>query len=188
MSSGPVRRCGCGDVVGLQDVELECLDARIGFRQLAEQIFADVGGIDLRTFLGHGQCRSTADALRRRCHDRGLAFEPVGHGLHTPGQPIFRRLPSASSRDLSMTNDELCYLTARDALALFSERKVSPVDLMKAVIARAEKVQGEINCFADRYFDEALEAGQEGRRPVSRKAASRGRWKACRSPSRMRSG
>jgi Asp-tRNA(Asn)/Glu-tRNA(Gln) amidotransferase A subunit family amidase len=49
-----------------------------------------------------------------------------------------------------MTNDELCYLTARDALALFSERKLSPLDMLKAVIARAEKVQGEINCFADR--------------------------------------
>lgn len=60
-----------------------------------------------------------------------------------------------------MTNDDLCYLTARDALALFSERTLSPVDLMKAVIARAERVQGAINCFADRYFDEAMKQAQK---------------------------
>ena len=60
-----------------------------------------------------------------------------------------------------MTNDDLCYLTARDALALFAARKVSPVELMQAVIARAERVQGAVNCFADRYFDEALEQARK---------------------------
>ena len=55
-----------------------------------------------------------------------------------------------------MSNADICYLTAAEALSLFRKRKLSPVDLMKAIIARAEKVNPAINCFADRYFDEAL--------------------------------
>ena len=61
-----------------------------------------------------------------------------------------------------MTNDDLCYLTANEALKLFRARKVSPVELLKAQIARSEKVNPAINCFTDRYFDEALDAGQGG--------------------------
>jgi Asp-tRNA(Asn)/Glu-tRNA(Gln) amidotransferase A subunit family amidase len=56
-----------------------------------------------------------------------------------------------------MSNDDLCYLSATDALALFRKKKLSPVDLMKALIARAERVNPKVNCFADRYFDEGLE-------------------------------
>ncbi|WP_374333947.1 amidase [Aestuariivirga sp.] len=55
-----------------------------------------------------------------------------------------------------MTNDEMCYLSAAEALTLFRKRKLSPVELAKALMARAEKVNPKINCLADRYFDEAL--------------------------------
>ena len=57
----------------------------------------------------------------------------------------------------SMPNQDLCYLTAGAALALFRARRLSPVELMAALIARAEEVNPAINCFADRYFEEALE-------------------------------
>jgi len=55
-----------------------------------------------------------------------------------------------------MTNDDLCYLSATEALSLFARRKLSPVDLMAALIARAERVNPKVNCFADRYLDEAM--------------------------------
>ncbi len=55
-----------------------------------------------------------------------------------------------------MSNDELCYLSATEALKLFKSRKLSPRELLAALIARAEKINPAINCFADRYFDEAL--------------------------------
>ena len=55
-----------------------------------------------------------------------------------------------------MTNDDLCYLSASEALKLYKRRKLSPVELTKALIARAEKVNPKINCLADRYFDEAI--------------------------------
>jgi amidase len=56
-----------------------------------------------------------------------------------------------------MSNEDVCYLTAEAALALFRARRLSPVELMAALIARAEEVNPAINCFADRYFEEALE-------------------------------
>lgn len=59
-----------------------------------------------------------------------------------------------------MHNDDLCYLSATEALALFKSKKLSPRELMAAIIDRAERVNPAINCFADRYFDEALERAQ----------------------------
>ena len=57
-----------------------------------------------------------------------------------------------------MTNDDSCYLTAHEALALFRKRKLSPVELLKALIDRSEKVNPRINCWSETYFDEALDA------------------------------
>ena len=59
-----------------------------------------------------------------------------------------------------MSNDDICYLPQPQALALFKSRKLSPLELMKALIERAERVNPKVNCFADRYVDEALGAGQ----------------------------
>jgi Asp-tRNA(Asn)/Glu-tRNA(Gln) amidotransferase A subunit family amidase len=56
-----------------------------------------------------------------------------------------------------MTNDDICYVSASEALRLFKARKLSPVELLSALIGRAERVNPAINCFADRYFDEALD-------------------------------
>jgi len=70
-----------------------------------------------------------------------------------------------------MTNDDLCYLSATAALKLFKSRKLSPSELTAALIARTEKLNPAINCFADRYFDEALtEARQAEARYMKRGA------------------
>ncbi len=55
-----------------------------------------------------------------------------------------------------MTHDDVCFLSATAALTLFEARKLSPVELLRAMIQRAERVNPLINCFADCYFDEAL--------------------------------
>jgi amidase len=55
-----------------------------------------------------------------------------------------------------MNNEDLCYLSATEALKLFRSRRLSPHELMLAIVTRAEAVNPIINCFADRYFDEAL--------------------------------
>jgi amidase len=55
-----------------------------------------------------------------------------------------------------MSDQELCYLTATEALARFRAKKLSPVELMKALIARAEKVQPKLKPFTYMHFEEAL--------------------------------
>lgn len=59
-----------------------------------------------------------------------------------------------------MTNDDLCYLPATAALDLFRSRKLSPCELLAALIARTESVNPAVNCFADRYFEEAMAAAR----------------------------
>ena len=63
---------------------------------------------------------------------------------------------------------DLHYLSATDALAKFRSKELSPVELLQAVIARAEAVEPAINAFAEARFDEALEAAQGGRGQVRR--------------------
>jgi amidase len=55
-----------------------------------------------------------------------------------------------------MMDTELCYLSAAEAIHRFERHELSPVELMRAVIARAEAVEPTINAFTDSYFDEAL--------------------------------
>jgi amidase len=55
-----------------------------------------------------------------------------------------------------MTNVDLTYASATELLKLFKTRKASPIELLKALIARSQKLNKEINCLADCYFDEAL--------------------------------
>lgn len=40
-----------------------------------------------------------------------------------------------------MSSLDLCYLSATEALARFRDRSLSPVELMSALIARAEAVE-----------------------------------------------
>ena len=56
-----------------------------------------------------------------------------------------------------MNHDELCYLSAEDALARFRNRSLSPVELLDAVIRRAEQTEPTVNALCLRYFDEARE-------------------------------
>src|SRR6185295_6969119 len=60
-----------------------------------------------------------------------------------------------------MANLELCYLPAGEALRRFKARKLSPVELMRAVIACAEATQKKINAFTYTHFDEALDLARK---------------------------
>lgn len=55
---------------------------------------------------------------------------------------------------------DLCFLSAVDALAGFQAKTISPVDLMQAVITRAEEVEPKINAFTYTYFDQAMQAAK----------------------------
>jgi Asp-tRNA(Asn)/Glu-tRNA(Gln) amidotransferase A subunit family amidase len=56
-----------------------------------------------------------------------------------------------------MAERDLSYLSAVDALAAFKARKLSPVELMGAVIARADAVEPKINAFPMKRYEQALE-------------------------------
>ncbi|MEE8227606.1 MAG: amidase, partial [Kiloniellales bacterium] len=60
-----------------------------------------------------------------------------------------------------MPDLDLCYLSASEAIDLFKERTLSPVELLEALIARAETVEPKINAFADTYFEEALDKARK---------------------------
>ncbi|MEU6929624.1 amidase [Streptomyces sp. NPDC046374] len=55
---------------------------------------------------------------------------------------------------------ELAYLPATEALRRFRDRTLSPVELMGAVIARAEATEPTVNALAERTFDAAMEAAR----------------------------
>jgi amidase len=67
-----------------------------------------------------------------------------------------------------MANIELCYLSANEALERFRSKTLSPVELMEAVIARAEEVEPKVNAFTFKYYDEAMEAAKEAEAKYSR--------------------
>ena len=77
-----------------------------------------------------------------------------------------------------MSDLDLCYLRATEALALFRARKLSPVELMQAVIKRAETVNKKVNAFTFTHFDEALAAA----RKAEAKYAKGGRGRRARRP------
>ena len=62
----------------------------------------------------------------------------------------------------------LCYLDAVAAISLFRERKLSPVDLMKAVIDRCEAVNPKINALTYTFFDRALSQAKEAEAKYSK--------------------
>ncbi len=55
-----------------------------------------------------------------------------------------------------MSDSDLCYLPASEALKRFKAKTLSPVELMQAVIARAEATQKKVNCLTYTHFDEAM--------------------------------
>ncbi len=71
-----------------------------------------------------------------------------------------------------MTDRDLCYISATDAIAAFKAKTLSPVELMRAIIARAEAVNPKINAFTYTFFDRALD---QARKAEARYARTDGR-------------
>ena len=66
---------------------------------------------------------------------------------------------------------DLHYLSAIDALRMFRTGELSPVDLVGAVIARAERVEPTVNAFAATFFEQALEAARDAEARYARRGA-----------------
>lgn len=60
-----------------------------------------------------------------------------------------------------MTSNDLCYMSAHEALAHFQKKTLSPVELMQAVIDQSERVNPYINAITDCWFEQALEKARQ---------------------------
>lgn len=60
-----------------------------------------------------------------------------------------------------MGDPALCYMPASEALERFRAKSLSPVELMEAVIARAEAVQPRINAVTFTHFDRAMDSARK---------------------------
>jgi Asp-tRNA(Asn)/Glu-tRNA(Gln) amidotransferase A subunit family amidase len=69
------------------------------------------------------------------------------------------RVQATASR--SDANDELHYLSATEALERFAHRSLSPVELVDAVISRAEATEPAVNALTARYWERAREGARE---------------------------
>ena len=60
-----------------------------------------------------------------------------------------------------MSDINLCYISAHAALERFRAKTLSPVELMEAVIARAEAVQPKLNNLTFKHFDSAMDQARK---------------------------
>lgn len=58
-------------------------------------------------------------------------------------------------------SNELHYISAAEALSRFRTRELSPVELMEAVIARAQAVEPTVNALCHTFFEQAVEQARE---------------------------
>ena len=73
---------------------------------------------------------------------------------------------SCDPGDFSAMSDELCFLPATELRARIVRRDVSPVEIARAVLARAERMQPELNCFITLCGDEAMAEARNAEREV----------------------
>ncbi len=66
-----------------------------------------------------------------------------------------------------MADSDLHYISAGEAIARFKARSLSPVELMAAVIARAEAVNPTINAFPYTFFEHAMDQARKAERRPS---------------------
>ena len=63
-------------------------------------------------------------------------------------------------------SEDLCFLSAVELRARISCKEVSPVEVMRAVLARAEALQPRLNCFITLCTDEAMGQAEAAERKV----------------------
>lgn len=72
-----------------------------------------------------------------------------------------------------MTDSDLCFLSAADAILCFKRGELSPVEYLQALIARIETVNPGLNAFTYTCFDRALAQAREAEQRYQRGADTR---------------
>jgi aspartyl-tRNA(Asn)/glutamyl-tRNA(Gln) amidotransferase subunit A len=68
----------------------------------------------------------------------------------------------------SLSGNELCYLSIREASQLLRRRKISPVELLNAVLERIDRLNPELNAFITIAAERALADAQRAQREIAR--------------------
>src|SRR5271165_1189146 len=63
-------------------------------------------------------------------------------------------------------SQDLCFLSATELRARIIRKEVSPVEITRAVLTRAERLQPELNCFITLCGDEAIAQAQAAERQL----------------------
>jgi Asp-tRNA(Asn)/Glu-tRNA(Gln) amidotransferase A subunit family amidase len=71
-------------------------------------------------------------------------------------------------------SDDLCWLSASELASAIKRRKLSPVELMKAVLGRIERVNPRLNAFVTLTADQALKDARAAERLALKKGARLG--------------
>ena len=72
-----------------------------------------------------------------------------------------------------MASDDLCYMTASDAIARFRDKSLSPVEWMEAVIARSEAVNPKVNAYTYTFYERALKQARDATEKYAAGATTR---------------
>jgi len=70
-----------------------------------------------------------------------------------------------------VTSDDLCYMSGTEALTHFRSARLSPVELLDAIVKRVEQIEPEINAFTETWFDEARDAAKLAEKRYSERTA-----------------
>jgi len=73
-----------------------------------------------------------------------------------------------------MANDELCWLSATELAGLIRRKKVSPVEVVDAVLDRIERVNPRLNAYVTVTAESARKAAKAAERALARKGARPG--------------
>ena len=63
-------------------------------------------------------------------------------------------------------NEDLCFLSAVELRARIGRKEISPIEVTAAVLARAERLQPELNCFITLCGDAAMAQAEAAERQV----------------------
>jgi aspartyl-tRNA(Asn)/glutamyl-tRNA(Gln) amidotransferase subunit A len=70
-------------------------------------------------------------------------------------------------QDATMSED-LCFLSAVELRARIGRKDISPVEIIERVLARAERLHGELNCFITLCADEAMREAKQAEQKLMR--------------------
>src|SRR6202040_3512823 len=77
--------------------------------------------------------------------------------------------------EFSMANaDDLCWMPASEMAPAIKRRKISPVEVMKAVLARIERLNPRLNAFVTLTPEQAMKTARAAERAVGKKGARLG--------------